>query len=215
MLTWASAAGLDVPNFILEPTNSINGLPESARSNDDALLIRRFDRTDAGERIHIEDFAQIRDVMGANKKYSAANFENVGHVLYALDGERSLREYVGRLVFMLLSGNADMHLKNWSLIYPDGRTPRIAPAYDLVSTLVFEGTSRRMALKLGKTHSFHKIDRTVFERLARKVGCDSAVVLGWLEEFRQRIGDEWATIRNLLPGTQAQALEVHMNSLRI
>nr|WP_244617037.1 MULTISPECIES: HipA domain-containing protein [unclassified Rhizobium] len=31
--------------------------------------------------------------------------------------------------------NGDMHLKNWSLIYPDRRTPALSPAYDLLSTI--------------------------------------------------------------------------------
>ena len=42
-----------------------------------------------------------------------------------------------RLVFSVLIGNGDMHLKNWSLLYPDGRKPVLSPAYDFVSTLPY------------------------------------------------------------------------------
>jgi serine/threonine-protein kinase HipA len=44
-------------------------------------------------------------------------------------------EFLRRLVFNALIGNADMHLKNWSLIYPARRRAALAPAYDFVSTV--------------------------------------------------------------------------------
>ena len=40
-------------------------------------------------------------------------------------------------MFSVLIGNADMHLKNWSLLYPDRRTPVLSPAYDFVATLPY------------------------------------------------------------------------------
>jgi len=46
----------------------------------------------------------------------------------AESGENAVWEFVRRLVFSVLIGNADMHLKNWSLLYPDRRTPVLSPA---------------------------------------------------------------------------------------
>jgi serine/threonine-protein kinase HipA len=46
-------------------------------------------------------------------------------------------EFIRRLTFSALIGNADMHLMNWSLIYPDRRTPQLSPAYDVWSTVVY------------------------------------------------------------------------------
>jgi serine/threonine protein kinase HipA of HipAB toxin-antitoxin module len=43
----------------------------------------------------------------------------------------------GRVTFNMLIGNADMHMKNWSLIYPDRRYVSLAPAYDFVATLPY------------------------------------------------------------------------------
>jgi len=37
----------------------------------------------------------------------------------------------------VLIGNADMHLKNWSLLYPNRRTPVLSPGYDFVATLPY------------------------------------------------------------------------------
>ena len=52
------------------------------------------------------------------------------------------REFLARTVAAILMGNTDAHLKNWALIYPDGRQPRLAPVYDCVCVAsFFEGTS--------------------------------------------------------------------------
>lgn len=45
-------------------------------------------------------------------------------------------EFVRRLVLTVITGNGDMHLKNWSLIYPgNGDKPVLAPIYDVLSTV--------------------------------------------------------------------------------
>ena len=49
--------------------------------------------------------------------------------------EESIADFVRRLVYCTLIGNADRHLKNWSLIYYDRRTASLSPAYDLLSTI--------------------------------------------------------------------------------
>ena len=65
-------------------------------------------------------------------------------------------EFVRRLVFSVLIGNGDMHLKNWSLLYPDGRTPLLSPAYDFVSTVPYiPGDS--LALSFGGAKSLDGI----------------------------------------------------------
>lgn len=51
--------------------------------------------------------------------------------LDAEGGEDHVAEFIRRITCDALVGNADMHLKNVSLIYPDRRAARLAPAYDL------------------------------------------------------------------------------------
>jgi serine/threonine-protein kinase HipA len=53
------------------------------------------------------------------RKYERASYRNIAEVLWAETGEAGIVEFIRRLVFNALIGNADMHLKNWSLIYPD------------------------------------------------------------------------------------------------
>ena len=47
------------------------------------------------------------------------------------------REFLARMVAFILMGNTDAHLKNWALVYPDGRVPQLAPVYDPVCVAAF------------------------------------------------------------------------------
>ena len=51
-----------------------------------------------------------------------------------------------RLVFNVLMGNGDAHIKNWSLIYDNPLRPRLAPAYDLVSNVAYTTHDTSIAL---------------------------------------------------------------------
>ena len=71
-------------------------------------------------------------------------------------GEQGVEEFARRLTFSVLIGNGDMHLKNWSILYEDGKTPTLSPAYDLVSTIPYIPTDE-LALKFGGSKSLHEI----------------------------------------------------------
>lgn len=133
-MTLARAVGIDVPDVVLVHRDELPALPARAwpSSEELAFAIARFDRAPDGQRIHIEDLAQVRGFYD-NAKYTGS-FETVGALIYRNRDVDSLREFVRRLTFNVLIGNGDAHLKNWSLIYPDGRVPTLSPAYDLVST---------------------------------------------------------------------------------
>ena len=57
-------------------------------------------------------------------------------------------EFLRRLIFVYLIGNADAHGKNAALLYKDGKI-RLAPAYDLLCTAVYPTVSQKMAMKIG------------------------------------------------------------------
>jgi hypothetical protein len=65
----------------------------------------------------------------------------------------------------LVTGNADVHLKNWSLLYPDRRTPVLSPAYDLVSTLPYL-PSDTLGLNFGNSRDLHEITKDQIRRFA-------------------------------------------------
>ena len=78
-----------------------------------ALAVQRFDRVPGGEPVHMEDFAQVFGLF-PDDKCGRRSCANIPSVPWAETDEDATREFVRRLVFSLLIGNADMHLKNWS-----------------------------------------------------------------------------------------------------
>jgi len=101
-----------------------------------ALAVERFDRLPGGDPVHMEDFAQVFGLF-PDDKYGRRSYANIASVLWAETGQEATYEFVRRVVFSVLIGNADMHLKNWSLLCPDRRTPVLSPAYDFVATLPY------------------------------------------------------------------------------
>lgn len=103
------------------------------------------------------------------------------------------------LITSIAIGNTDMHLKKWSVIYRDGRTPALAPVYDYVCTSIYEIDGRNeLALKLGTTRRFSQIDRDTFDNFARRADLSSHVVTIAAKTMCDRILDTWATYRQKL-----------------
>jgi serine/threonine-protein kinase HipA len=107
------------------------------------LAVKRFDRGPDGQRVHMEEFAQVLQYE-PKRKYGQGLMVDYPAMLRVLDQLSSrpaqdVQEFVKRFVAFILMGNVDAHLKNWALIYPDGMTPRLAPLYDPVCvTALFE-----------------------------------------------------------------------------
>jgi serine/threonine-protein kinase HipA len=177
--------------------SGIDGLPpEIAFSETEALALHRFDRA-GGKRIHQEDFAQVLGLY-PHAKYDKHNHETIGNVIHAVAGPDALIEYARRLAFVVLSGNGDAHHKNWSLLYADGRTASLTPAYDLVFTRAYMD-SDDMALKLHGSRSFESVTLESFRHLARKCGFDEDRLANEVADAAQRIREAWAEIEQASP----------------
>jgi serine/threonine-protein kinase HipA len=135
-------------------------------------------------------------------------------VLWLEAGEEAITEYTRRLVFNVLIGNADAHLKNWSLMYPDRRTPKLAPAYDLVATVPYLPADR-LALSLGDTKEFADIDLDRFRRFAEKAGLPSRIVLRTVRETADKLRDLWPTLEPIraLPEQIRKAMAAHLQKV--
>jgi serine/threonine protein kinase HipA of HipAB toxin-antitoxin module len=86
-----------------------------------------------GAPVHTEDFAQLFGQY-PNDKYHFRSYAHIASVLWAEAGENAVAEFVRRLVFSVVIVTP-IHLKNWSLRYPDRRKPVLSPGYDLGATL--------------------------------------------------------------------------------
>lgn len=139
-LRLASAAGVTVCEANLVPLAKLaieHGYDlGDADATSHFLAVTRFDRT-PGTRYHVEDFAQILAVQPEDK-YRRSYLEIAAVMLSTPSmGEAAVHELLRRLTVNELLGNPDMHLKNVGVIYRDGQTPSLSPAYDIVAYSAF------------------------------------------------------------------------------
>jgi len=177
MMTLAQCAGIDVPDVRRVHRDLIDGLPDAVWPNDEpyAYAVRRFDRDEAREPVHIEDLAQVRGVY-PDDKYKGT-FETVAALIYRQRDDQSLMEFARRLAFHVLIENGDAHLKNWSLIYRDRRVPTLAPAYDLVATSFYRPphATEDLGLKFCGSRRFDGVTLGCFTALQNKLGTSVAL----------------------------------------
>lgn len=207
MMRLARAMGMEVPDVELLPLDQIEGLPEGiGKIEEDAFAIRRFDRTENGGRIHIEDFAQVFGVY-PGEKYDKGSYRALARVLWLETGEVGVREFIHRLVFNTLIGNADMHLKNWSLIYRDGRTPELSPGYDFLSTTVYMPDDG-MALKFARTKRMDELSLDEMVFMAARAGLPEALARDEAVQAVERFHEVWKAERRHLPIADDVAAEI-------
>ncbi|MEO9262553.1 MAG: HipA domain-containing protein [Candidatus Baltobacteraceae bacterium] len=213
MLAFARRVGIDVPEIGLVEPDSVARMPPEVRTDlGMAMFIKRFDR-DGQNRIHVEDFAQIFNQYPADK-YKNVSYANILAGIWRTMGEEQTKEFVRRLIFSIGIGNADMHLKNWSVIYRDGKTPTLAPAYDYVSTIVYI-PSDKLALTIAGTKDWGNISVDLLERFARRAAVPSGVVVRSAREMVDRMKSEWANLNeaSLLPTRFVDELDLHVRGI--
>lgn len=131
-----------------------------------SYITKRVDRREGGEKIHMIDMFQITE---AFDKYKSS-MEKIGKALGAYSSNTLLDKifYFDLAVFCFLTGNNDMHLKNFSMIeIPSGWA--LSPAYDLLNvSIVLPEDSDELALTLGGKKK--KLKREHFEALGEGLG---------------------------------------------
>jgi serine/threonine-protein kinase HipA len=198
MMTLARMIGMDVPAIDLIDLDAITGLPEGIGDlKGQALAVKRFDRTEDGA-IHTEDFAQVFGVF-PDEKYGRASYTNIGRVVGVETGNAGVAEFIRRLVFSALIGNGDMHLKNWSMIYPDQRRAALSPAYDLVSTIPYIVGEDTAALKYSRTKRMNELTADELRHLAARARLPEKLVIDTAAETVQRFRDTWNLESKNLP----------------
>jgi serine/threonine-protein kinase HipA len=211
----AKRLGIDTPDVELIAIEHIKGLPDGIeRYGSHAYAIKRFDRTPEGP-LHIEDFAQVFGIF-ADDKYEKASYRNILSVLAAETSETDMAEFIRRLTYAVLIGNGDMHLKNWSLIYRDGRHPSLAPAYDLLSTLTYV-PGDDSALNFHEARSWSSFTYDTLERIADRARVPIHRVIQTARETVDHFDAVWDQERDNLGFSQdvIRAIDKHRSGLRI
>jgi len=110
------------------------------------------------------------------------------------------------MVHVIASGNGDAHLKNWSLRYADRRAARLAPAYDLVPTVLWPDLDSSLHLTLDGDPRFDSVDAASFRRLGGVYGAGLAHAV---DEAVTRVLDAWPTVAPLFTRAQVARLQAH------
>lgn len=216
MMTLARMVGIDVPAIDLVDVSSIENLPEGiGHLGIKAFIIKRFDRTDDGRKIHIEDFAQVFGVY-PEAKYEKASYRSLARVIATESDDDDIAEFIRRATFNVLIGNGDMHLKNWSLVYRDRKHAELSPAYDFVSTIAYiPGDRSALAFSRGKEFSDYTVDE--LEHLAAKAALPRNLVMDTAQETVALFMQRWVSEKNHLPMDRdvRAAIDRHLETLPI
>ena len=216
MMTLARLIGVDVPATHLVGVDAIGNLPNGVGVlGRMALAVERFDRRPDGTAVHMEDFAQVFGVY-PERKYENASARSIARVLGAECAATDVTEFVRRLTFSTLIGNADMHLKNWSLLYPDRRHPALAPAYDFVATIAHIPDDTA-ALKFSRTRLFSEFSEDELSHLAAKAMLPERLVLDTARETVALFHQHWRAEKTHLPlpADVVQVIDTHLKTIPI
>jgi len=191
-LRWTTAVlgNREVTEFT---TGHIAALDESA------LIVTRFDRKPSGEKLRLEDCAQIlskpkgQDYAG---KYDAA-YEDIAAIIrrYSSRAPIDLLRFFKRLIVFTLVGNCDAHLKNFSMLEtPSGL--RLSPAYDVVNSAFYDRFDQTLALSIGgqKIH-LEEARQEVFRAFAREIGLPDRAVDQTFAQLKRQVEQAASVIR--------------------
>jgi len=151
------------------------------KSGELAYISKRFDRT-TKEKVHVEDFAQLLEVL-TERKYQGS-VEQVGKAIlrYSSFPGNDVINLFEIILFCYLTGNSDMHLKNFSLIRDESDDIKLSPAYDLLSTkLLLPEDKEELALPIkGKKANLKRAD---FDYLADNLGINRKTITSIYNKF--------------------------------
>lgn len=148
-----------------------------------AYITKRFDRKHK-KKIHVEDLCQLSQLL-TEQKYNSS-YERAGKIIkqYATNSGLDIIKYFRLVLFSFLTGNNDMHLKNFSLIHTD-KGILFSPAYDLLNVnLIYPKDNEELALTLGGRK--RKIKRSDFDQFAVSLGISELVRNNIYSEFSKR-----------------------------
>ncbi|MBF0316404.1 MAG: HipA domain-containing protein [Oligoflexia bacterium] len=136
------------------------------KSGELAYVTKRFDRPKKGKKLAVEDFCQLSELL-TESKYSSS-LEKAGKIIFKYSSNSGLDiiSFFDLILFSFVTGNSDMHLKNFSLMRSDEDEIVLAPFYDLLATkLLIPEDKEEMALTINAKKS--KIKRQDFMALAK------------------------------------------------
>ncbi len=175
-------------------------------------ITRRVDRTKKGDKITMEDMCQLSERL-TEDKYKGS-YERIAKLIkqYSAAPLLDVVNFWEVVVFSWLTGNADMHLKNFSLYRPADNY-MLTPAYDLLSTsIVMPEDDEELALTLNGKKK--KIKRADFEKAMLDSGMDEKAIENLFKKFAKTLSKWYALIEeSFLPKDMMTAYREKLNTM--
>ena len=154
-------------------------------------ITKRIDRTNKGEKIDMEDMCQLT-LHPTEYKYKGSHEQIAKVIKQHCDMPKlDLTNYMQVLLFCFVTGNNDMHLKNFSLYRPSNGY-QLSPAYDLINVAIANPEDKEeLALSLSGKKSNLKLND--FLRSATTMGLEENVVLRLIDNMRKAI-PKWTSL---------------------
>lgn len=153
----------------------------SLQSGQLAYLTKRVDR-EKGKKLHMEDMCQLTERL-TEHKYRGSHEQIAKAILkYSANPGFDVVNFYEMVIFSFLTGNSDMHLKNFSLLNNHRSDYNLCPAYDLVaSQLVVEGDDEELALTLNGKKK--KLKQSDFVTAMKSAGIEEKVIENIFKRF--------------------------------
>ena len=176
--------------------------------NIEYLLVKRYDRKKDDNkrypiRLHQEDFCQA---LGISPEYKYQN-EGGPSLKDCFDLLRKvsnlpvvdLKNLLNTVIFNIIIGNHDAHGKNFSLLFDitDGNIKtRLAPVYDILSTVYYPELTSKMAMTIGKEYESNQLHLRNIERFAMDAGLGVAAVRKQIIQLAQKVKNSLLKMRS-------------------
>jgi serine/threonine-protein kinase HipA len=150
-----------------------------------AYITKRVDR-EKDIKLHMEDMCQLTERLTEHKY--RGSYEQIAKAIlkYSANPGFDVVNFYEQVIFSFLTGNSDMHLKNFSLLKDKKLGYNLCPVYDLVaSQLVVEGDDEELALNLNGKKK--KLKRADFETAMRSAGIDEKAIENIFNRFAKSI----------------------------
>ena len=208
-LLTAARLGIEIPeSFIINVG--------STQDSDVLFATKRYDRVippnhdNVGglarpRRLHQEDLAQALGI-SSHDKYETADRSYLPEIFriirsYSADPIKDQLRLWDILIYDFLIGNTDNHIKNLSLLYSDDlRAVRLAPAYDIISTVIYPGSSREMAVGIGGQRDIDRITRDSFLQSAQNAGLSKKIAMQRFDRMADRFEEALEEVARELTG---------------
>lgn len=152
-------------------------------------ITKRIDRGTRGEKYPMEDMCQLSERL-TEYKYKGS-YEQIAKLIakYSTTPKLDVVNFWEQVIFSWITGNADMHLKNFSLYQPQNGNCTLTPGYDMLSTaLVMSEDNEELALTLnGKKR---KIKPSDFQIAMRSTGLEGKIIENIFAKFTKAL-NEW------------------------